>query len=84
LLPANYFIIYYHKIVSPSLVHFLGVITYKPNDAEAYYNKGVTLADLGRFEEAVKAYDLAIKYKPDFTQAINNKNKILKNKANIR
>jgi len=27
LLPANYFIIYYHKIVSPSLVHFLGVIT---------------------------------------------------------
>ena len=59
-------------------------IKHKSDFAAVYYNKGITLEDLGRFEEAVKAYDLAIKYKPDFTQAINNKNKILKNKANIR
>jgi tetratricopeptide (TPR) repeat protein len=41
--------------------------------ADSYYKKGVVLSDLGKNEEAIKCYDLAIKCNPDCTPAYNNK-----------
>ena len=53
-------------------------IKYKPDDAEAYYNKGNALYKLGKFSEAIQSYDLAIKYQPDLKQAHENKALALK------
>ncbi|MEA5574078.1 CHAT domain-containing tetratricopeptide repeat protein [Calothrix sp. UHCC 0171] len=41
----------------------------KPDDHEAWYNRGNALAYLGRNEEAIASYDQAIKLKPDFHDA---------------
>ena len=40
---------------------------------KAWYNKGIALDDLGRYEEAIKAYDKAIELKPDYQKAWYNK-----------
>lgn len=44
-----------------------------PNVAEAWNNKGVTLAALGKPDEAIDAFDQAFKFKHDFTSAWINK-----------
>ncbi|WP_371219429.1 tetratricopeptide repeat protein [Orientia tsutsugamushi] len=38
---------------------------YKPNHANAYYNKGGCLYKLGQYQKAIKNFDLAIKYDPN-------------------
>ncbi len=48
-------------------------IEIKPDDHEAWTNKGVALVDLGRHKEALKAYDKAIEIKPDMHKAWYNK-----------
>ena len=40
---------------------------------EAWYNKGNTLKELKRYDEALNHYDKAIHLKPDYAQAWNNK-----------
>ena len=45
----------------------------KPDDQEAWYNRGVALSDLGRDEEAVTSYDHALEIKPDCQEAWNNR-----------
>ncbi|ASC73404.1 putative TPR repeat domain protein [Halomicronema hongdechloris C2206] len=44
-----------------------------PDDHEALYNKGLVLAELGRYEEAIAVYDVALAINPDCQLAINNK-----------
>ena len=46
---------------------------------QTYYDKGNTLNDLGRYEEALKAYDQAILLNPNYTQAFHNKGSIFHN-----
>ena len=41
--------------------------------AVAYYNRGVALADLGRYEKAIVDYDKAIRLRPDYAEAYNNR-----------
>ena len=48
-----------------------------PDDAEAWYNKGVMLGELNRLDEALKAYDKAIEIKPDDANAWFNKGVVL-------
>ena len=43
-----------------------------PLDAEAHYNLGNTLMDLGRLDEAEAIYRRALRIKPDFVEAHNN------------
>ncbi len=45
----------------------------KPDDHDAWYNRGIALGKLGRFEEAIASYDQALKIKPDDHQAWNNR-----------
>jgi protein O-GlcNAc transferase len=43
-----------------------------PNEADAHYNLGVVLSDLGKLDDAVAEYRRAAKIKPDFAEAHNN------------
>jgi tetratricopeptide (TPR) repeat protein len=42
-----------------------------------YFSKGKVLVKLERYDEAIEAFDLAIKYKPDFAKAYYNKGNTL-------
>ena len=42
--------------------------------ANAYYQRGNAKSNLGRHEEAIKDYDEAIRLKPDYADAFNNRN----------
>jgi len=44
----------------------------KPDYAEAHYNLGNTLKELGRLDEALASYTQAIAMKPDFAEAHSN------------
>ena len=37
----------------------------KPDDHEAWYNRGVALGNLGRLDDAIASYDKALEFKPD-------------------
>ncbi len=45
------------------------IIHLAPDDKYAHYNKGVTLKDLGQYEEAVLAYGEAIRLDPNYVEA---------------
>ncbi|MTJ15857.1 tetratricopeptide repeat protein [Dolichospermum sp. UHCC 0299] len=45
----------------------------KPDYYEAWYNRGISLGNLGRYEEAISSYDKAVEFKPDYHQAWNNR-----------
>jgi predicted O-linked N-acetylglucosamine transferase (SPINDLY family) len=44
----------------------------KPDYAEAHYNLGITLKELGRLDEAEASYKQAIALKPDYAEAHSN------------
>ena len=46
--------------------------------AEVLSNRGVTLHELKRFEEAVASYDRALTLRPDYVEALNNRGNALK------
>lgn len=48
-------------------------LTYAISDAEIWNNKGVKLEKAGKYAEAIKAYDQAIKLNPKYIEAWNNK-----------
>jgi len=49
------------------------VLSLNPNDAHAWFNKGLTLGNLGSFQEAIECYDEAIRINPNNADAWNNK-----------
>jgi tetratricopeptide (TPR) repeat protein len=40
-----------------------------PDDPEAYFNRGITLTELKRPDEALVSYDKAIGINPDYLEA---------------
>jgi Ca-activated chloride channel family protein len=50
------------------------------NELKGLYNKGNALARLGRFDEAIKAYDEVLKRDPDYEDAKHNKELVEKEK----
>jgi lipoprotein NlpI len=44
-----------------------------PDNADAWYNMGVTLHNLGRYNEAMEAYDKVLEVNPDNTVYLINK-----------
>ncbi len=51
----------------------------KPNYHQAWYNRGIALVNLGRWEEAIASYDKALELKPDKHEAWNNRGIALRN-----
>jgi hypothetical protein len=52
-----------------ALPYFLEAVKKDPRDAKAFFQIGYCNAQLGVYEEAVKAYEQAISLKPDFVMA---------------
>ena len=52
-------------------------IALKPDYADAYYNRGVALAELDRPREALESYERAIALKPEYAEAHNNRGIVL-------
>ena len=50
----------------------------RPDYAEALYNRGNTLQELKRFEEALASYDRALAVRPDYAEALYNRGNTLK------
>lgn len=48
-------------------------LAYAISNAEMWNNKGVALEKAGKYAEAIKAYDQAIKLNPKYIEAWNNK-----------
>ena len=48
-------------------------IALKPDDAAAYFNRGIALGNLKRPVDALASYDRAIALKPDYFEAHNNR-----------
>ena len=46
---------------------------FNQDNARSWYNKGNALAQLGRFDEAINAYEQALAKQPDFADAATNK-----------
>jgi Tfp pilus assembly protein PilF len=61
-----------------ALASYNRAISIKPDNPEAYYNRGVLFFNLERFEDAIASYDRAIAIKPDYIQAHNNRGNTLK------
>lgn len=49
------------------------VLSIKPSYHEAWYNRGVALKDLGRYEEAVLSYDKALEIQSNCYESWNNR-----------
>jgi Flp pilus assembly protein TadD len=56
-----------------ALAAYEEAIAINPRDVDAYYNKGVVLDELKRYEEAIEAYEGVIGLNPQYTDAYNNK-----------
>ena len=48
----------------------------KDNSANGLYNQGNALAQLGKIDEAIKAYEQALEIEPNLTDALENKKKL--------
>ena len=65
--------LYYAQEYDKALQFIGAVVSLNPDDAIAQYNKGVALGGLGRIEEALQAYEEAIRLNPDYFEAFVNK-----------
>ncbi|QYX31487.1 tetratricopeptide repeat protein [Sphaerospermopsis torques-reginae] len=54
-------------------------LEFKPDYHQAWYNRGISLRNLGRYEEAISSYDKALEIKPDYHQAWYNRGNSLDN-----
>jgi tetratricopeptide (TPR) repeat protein len=57
------------------------IIKLKPNEAVAYYNRGVIYSELGQYQRAIEDYNQAIRLKPDFGQVYTNRAVIYLNRG---
>ncbi|TRU86842.1 MAG: tetratricopeptide repeat protein, partial [Microcystis novacekii Mn_MB_F_20050700_S1D] len=51
----------------------------KPDFHQAWYNRGIALGKLGRYEDAIASYARALEIKPDDHEAWNNRENALRN-----
>lgn len=77
------------KLPEPETDQTTGIMTVEPTDsgsdpdsadpdeAEAWFNRGLTLQDLGRLEAVIASYDHALELKPDFHEAWYNRGNAL-------
>ena len=52
-------------------------VEFKPDDHQAWNNRGVALFNLGRYEEAIASFDKVVEFKPDLHEAWNNRGNAL-------
>ena len=67
-----------------AIIYLDRYLTIKPDQDEAWYNRGNALKNLGRYEEAVASYDRALEFKPDDDEAWYNRGVALKKLNRIK
>lgn len=73
------------RILSASNQHTAAIASFdkalelKPDHHKSWFNRGVSLGNLGRYEEAIASYDQALELKPDFHEAWTNRGNSLVN-----
>ena len=60
-----------------ALTYFDKALQVNQANAVVFNNRGHALKDLKRLDEALKNYDEAIRLKPDYAEALNNRNALL-------
>jgi tetratricopeptide (TPR) repeat protein len=60
---------HFNKNLNESLQYFDKAIEINPQFAEAWYNKAIVLGEVGRYEEAITAYDTAFSINPQIEHA---------------
>ena len=55
---------YYHTKDFYKAIEYFEKVIYDPNYVSAWYNKGLALDSLGKFDEAIQSYDKAIEIEP--------------------
>jgi tetratricopeptide (TPR) repeat protein len=76
--PAEYYFkqgnaFYFEKQYEEAIACYDKALEIKPDDSNAWTNRGVALSELKRYEEAIASYDKAIEIKPDFFEAWSNR-----------
>jgi tetratricopeptide (TPR) repeat protein len=66
-----------NRQMDASIKDYEKAITIKPDYAEAYYNLGVTLQEVGQIDTALKSYEKALAIKHEYPLAHNNLGNIL-------
>ena len=56
-----------------AIADYTQVLRLRPNDAEAYYNRGYAKENLGQYEAAIADYDQALQIKPDYAKVYSNR-----------
>src|SRR5207248_5466680 len=56
-------------------------LSFDPEDISLYRNKGHALSKLGRFDEALEAFEEAIRRKPDYPNAHQGKGGVLRHQG---
>jgi len=59
-------------IIKEAIDHYNKAIIIKPNNANAYNNRGNAYSKLGMYDYAIQDYKMAIRIKPDYAEAYNN------------
>ena len=54
-----------------------------PDNADVYYNKGIALGYLERYDEAIKCFDVAFEINPSYTSTWYGKSAFLVKKGDI-
>jgi superkiller protein 3 len=57
------------KEYEEAISSFDKALAIKLSNYETWYNRGISLGNLGRYEEAIASYDHAVKIKPDYKEA---------------
>ena len=70
---------YYRELYEKAIADYDKAIEINPDLDQAWNNRGVALANLGRSEAAIADYDKAIEINPDLDQAWNNRGVALAN-----
>ncbi|MBT9317646.1 tetratricopeptide repeat protein [Leptothoe spongobia] len=62
-----------NKLVDAAIASFNQAIKLNPDYTTAFYNRGIALTKLGRYEEAIESYDKAIELDPNISDFWHNK-----------
>jgi protein O-GlcNAc transferase len=60
------------ELFEPAISHYRRALEIKPDYAEAYFDLGNTLKDMGQLDKAVANYQLALNIQPRLVEAHNN------------
>ena len=66
-------VLFFLERYQESVASYEKAIEFKPNDHEAWYNRGNSFANLQKYDKAIASYEKAIEFKPNDHEAWHNR-----------